>query len=405
VTAGTAQVASPARAANCPVCGDGGPADLLEIPAVPVYCNVLWPRREEALRAARAPISLKHCAACGHTFNAAYDAGLTEYSPAYDSSLHYSPRFQRYAEALARRLVDRYALRGKDVVEIGCGKGDFLVLLCELGDNRGWGFDRSFDPERVEPVRSRRIDFVQDFYSAEQAARLRPDFVCFRHVLEHVADPRGFLAELRRGFPDGSEAALYCEVPNALFTLGGLGIWDLIYEHCAYFTLGSLARAATSSGFDVLAMGEAFEGQFIFVEMRPGTGRAPATAVPEDHQPREVGGHAAWFAERYRDTVGAWRGRLRELQDAGRIVVVWGGGSKGTTFLNVLGTGSGIDYVVDLNPHKHGKYVAGTGQRVVPPEFLRELRPTDVIVMNPVYESEIAGSIRALGLDARVHCA
>jgi hypothetical protein len=42
---------------------------------------------------------------------------------------------------------------------------------------------------------------------------------------------------------------------------------------------------------------------------------------------------------------------------------------------------------------------------VVPPEFLRELRPTDVIVMNPVYESEIAGSIRALGLDARVRCA
>lgn len=391
-----------AQAARCPVCGQTDPADLLEIPAVPVYCNVLWPRRDEALRAPRAPMHLKHCAACGHTFNAAYDAGLTDYSPAYDSSLHYSPRFQRYAEALARGLVARYALRGRNVVEIGCGKGDFLVLLCELGDNRGWGFDRSFDPARVDPARRRRIDFVQDPYTAEQAARLRPDFVCFRHVLEHVADPRGFLAELRRGFPDRSEATLYCEVPNALFTLKDLGIWDLIYEHCAYFTLGSLARAATSSGFDVLALGEAFDGQFIFVEMRPGTGRAPAAGVPEAHRPDAVRGWAASFTEQYRETLGAWRGRLRELQQAGRRVVVWGGGSKGTTFLNVVGADSGIECVVDLNPHKHGKYIAGTGQLVVAPETLRELRPTDVIVMNPIYENEIAASVRALGLDARV---
>jgi hypothetical protein len=84
--------------------------------------------------------------------------------------------------------------------------------------------------------------------------------------------------------------------------------------------------------------------------------------------------------------------------------VIWGGGSKGVTFLNVLGADSAIEYVVDLNPHKQGKYVAGTGQRVVAPEFLRELRPTDVLVMNPVYESEIADSVRALGLTARLHC-
>jgi SAM-dependent methyltransferase len=376
---------------------------LLEIPAVPVYCNVLWPRREEALRAKRGPISLKQCTACGHVFNASYDGALMDYTPAYDSSLHFSPRFQRYAEELALRLVDRYALRGKKVVEIGCGKGDFLVLLCELGNNRGWGFDHSFDPQRVDPARRRRIDFMQELYTAAQAERLHPDFVCFRHVLEHVADPRGFLGELRRGFAGRTDAALYCEVPNALFTLKDMGIWDLIYEHCAYFTLGSLMRAAQDSGFDVLALGEAFGGQYLYVELRPGAGRALA-AVPEAHQPAAVSRLAREFAGRYRDKIDAWRGRLRELRQAQGRTVVWGGGSKGVTFLNVLGADSAIEYVVDLNPHKQGQYVAGTGQRVVAPEFLRELRPTDVLVMNPVYENEIADSVRALGLEARLHC-
>jgi SAM-dependent methyltransferase len=392
------------QASCCPVCGDESLVDLLEIPAVPVYCNVLWPRRVEALRAKRGPVSLKHCAACGHVFNASFDDALMDYSPAYDSSLHFSPHFNRYAEELARHLVVRYALRGKKVVEIGCGKGDFLIQLCEQGGNEGWGFDRSFDPERVDPARRQRINFAQAFYTAEQAARLRPDFVCFRHVLEHVADPRGFLGELRRGFAGRTDAALYCEVPNALFTLKDLGIWDLIYEHCAYFTLGSLTRAAQDSGFDVLAMGEAFGGQFIFVELRPGTGQVRA-AVLDAHRPASVSRIAGHFATQYRDKVRDWRERLRGLKQAGRSAVIWGGGSKGVTFLNVLGADSGIDFVVDLNPRKQGKYVAGTGQRVVPPEFLREMRPTDVIVMNPIYQNEIADSVRALGLDARLSCA
>lgn len=388
---------------RCPVCGCDSPFDLLDIPAVPVYCNVVWPRREQAHAATRGSMGLKYCEACAHLFNAAYDPGLTDYTPAYDNSLHFSPHFNHYAEDLAGSLVERHELHKKTVVEIGCGKGDFLMQLCERGENRGWGFDRSFDPERVDNERRRRIHFVQEFYSAEHTLRLRPDFVCCRHVLEHILNPRAFLDELRQGFAGRTDAALYFEVPNALFTLKDMGIWDLIYEHCAYYTLSSLTQAATRSGFDVLAMGEAFDGQFIFVEMQPGTGRVHAV-VPETHQPANVRRYADQFAEQYRKKVHSWQERLRDLQQAGRRAVIWGGGSKGVTFLNVLGRESGIDYVVDINPHKQGKYVAGTGQRVVSPEFLRELRPTDVIVMNPIYESEIAESLRVLGLDVSLCC-
>lgn len=387
----------------CPICGSGSLVELFDVAAVPVYCNVLWPHRQQAQMATHGSMSLKYCEACAHVFNARYDASLMNYSPDYDNSLHFSPLFNRYAEDLAESLVERYALRGKTLVEIGCGKGDFLMQLCEQGDNRGWGFDRSFNPDRVDEGRRQRINFVQDFYTVEHTDRLRPDFVCCRHVLEHLADPRSFLGELRQGFAARTDAVLYFEVPNALFTLKDMGIWDLIYEHCAYYTLGSLTQAVTSSGFDVLAMGETFGGQFIFVEMRPGTGQV-RVAVPEAHQPAHVSPYAGQFAEQYRNKVCTWRTRLRDLRQAGRTTVIWGGGSKGVTFLNVLGRESGIEYVVDLNPYKQGKYVAGTGQCVVSPEFLRELHPTDVIIMNPIYESEIAVSVRALGLDARLCC-
>jgi C-methyltransferase C-terminal domain len=80
---------------------------------------------------------------------------------------------------------------------------------------------------------------------------------------------------------------------------------------------------------------------------------------------------------------------------------VWGGGAKATTFLNLLKPAS-ISYVVDVNPLKHGKYVVGTGQQIVPPEFLREYPADDIICMNSNYSAEIAKQAEALGLHASI---
>jgi hypothetical protein len=57
-----------------------------------------------------------------------------------------------------------------------------------------------------------------------------------------------------------------------------------------------------------------------------------------------------------------------------------------------------VEYVVDINPRKHGMYMPGTGQRIVGPEFLAEYRPDKVIVINPVYVDEIGKDLKRLGL-------
>jgi hypothetical protein len=102
------------------------------------------------------------------------------------------------------------------------------------------------------------------------------------------------------------------------------------------------------------------------------------------------------FGDLYRRSTGEWRRRLARLHREGRRVVVWGAGSKGVTFLNVLGVGEEVRYVVDVNPRKHGRHVAGTGQRIVAPEFLRGYRPDAAIVMNRIYAAEIRGILERL---------
>jgi hypothetical protein len=77
-------------------------------------------------------------------------------------------------------------------------------------------------------------------------------------------------------------------------------------------------------------------------------------------------------------------------------------GSKGVMFLNAVPGAASIEALVDINPRKQGRYVAGTGQRIAAPHELAERDADVVIIMNPLYRQEIAGSLDALGVHADV---
>lgn len=380
------------RRKSCPVCENDQIRDLLEIPRFPVHCNLLYADRQEALDAARGDIHLGYCPNCGHIYNFAFDPSRMHYTQAYENSLHFSPRFQEYASSLARHLVERYDLHHKTIVEIGSGKGDFLLMLCEIGDNRGLGFDPSYDPALVENE-PEQITFIQDFYS-ERYADVEADLVCCRHVLEHMEDPKALLSSVRRTLEKTRDAIVFFEVPNAAYTLEQMGIWDIIYEHCSYFSIASLSHLFQQEGFRVLVVAEVFGGQFLTIEGQPES-RRPVTRTGhlDELEQRVVA-----FSRLYQEKVARWQQQMENLASAGKRVVVWGAGSKGVSFLNTVSASAAVRFVVDLNPRKQGMCVAGTGQEIVAPEFLRDYQPEVVIIMNPNYREEISEQLRSIGL-------
>ncbi len=391
---------------RCPVCRGGPVRAFAQVPDVPVHCHLLMRTREAARAAARGRIELGFCRGCGHVFNLAFDPARMRYGQDYENALDFSPHFQSYAASLAQRLVDRYGLHGKTVVELGCGDGAFLHRICRLGDNRGVGFDPGYrrDAAAAEgaPATPRRapVTILGETYSSKHAG-LRPDLVCCRHVLEHVPDPRAFLAEVRAAIGDRSGTALYFEVPNGAFTWRDNGIWDLIYEHFSYFSAESLETLFRASGFDVVDLREAYDGQFLGVEARPGEGPGETPAV---HGPVPEARIKA-FARAYRDKCDTWRKTLDGLAERGERAVVWGAGSKAVSFLNIFFPPDDaspeplpcpVAHVVDINPRKHGFYTTGSGHEIVAPERLRQAPPDAIIVMNPVYRPEIEETVRDL---------
>jgi hypothetical protein len=382
---------------TCPVCTRTAPDEVLDLATpVPVLANRLYPDAESARSAPLGRTRLVLCRECGHLWNAAFEPDLVHYDDSYENSLHHSGVFTAFADRLASRLVERFDLRGRTLVEIGSGQGDFLRQLCRLGGNRGIGYDPSYggpgDPADADPD----VSFVPSLFPTE-AAGLDADFVYARHVLEHLGDPRGVLAAVRRSLGD-RDCGVYVEVPDGGHLLAAPALWDLVYEHPAHFTASSLTRLLTEAGFGVLAVDTDFGGQFLSADAdtRAIGGARPA---PGDGLLQDAGS----FAGRVEAAVSSWGGFLGAAQDGGRQVVVWGAGSKGATFLNIVPAArEAVAAIVDVNPRKHGRFVPGSGHEVVPPDAVRDLAAEIVLVMNPLYVDEVRGSLETAGIAADV---
>jgi len=394
-------VSNAAAQSRCPACGVDAMRVFFEVARAPVFCNILCSTRDEAFSVPAGTIRLGHCTACSMVYNVAFDERLMRYGAAYENSLQFSPRFQAYIGALAAGLVERHGLRGKDVIEIGCGQGDFLSLVCEKGGNRGLGFDPSFDPTKSATIMKGNVTVIPEYYSDAHVDR-PVDLLCCRHVLEHIPEPLVFLRGLRRVLGDRTNTLLFFEVPNALYTLRRLGIWDIIYEHCSYFTPASLAGLFRRAGFEPIATAEAYDGQFLSIEarLRP-VGGGWREDNGEEALATEQLVHA--FGDAYRAKCKMWQHRLLDIARRGQRAVIWGAGSKGVTFLNVLEAGDKtVPYAVDLNPRKHGRFVVVTGQEIVAPQFLRDYRPDVILIMNGIYESEIARICNEMNLSSEL---
>lgn len=364
----------------------------------PVHTSKLLADRASAVAYPTGEIAISGCEDCGLLTNTTFDAPHHDYTASYEEVQAFSPRFVAYATDLAERLTERHGLRGGHVFEIGCGQTDFLRILCDVAGATAEAVDPSWRPSDLPQEWRGRISVARSFFD-RAAIGTRPDLVVCRHTLEHVHDVRWFLAELREALAPWPETPVVFEIPETARILRAVAFWDVYYEHCSYFTPGSLARAFRHAGFRPTALELGFDDQYALVTAVAGEGgETLALEEPASAMDRE----ASLFAGKLDEQRAYWVERLGSLHAAGKTSAIWGAGSKGVGFLAALGLGPEVACAVDLNPSKHGMYLPGTGHEIVPPERLLELRPDVVVVMNPAYLAEISANVAELGLDADV---
>ena len=382
---------------SCPACGVAGMDVFHSEDGIPTNSCLLLDNQNEAAQFPTGEMRLGFCSSCGFLSNTGFDIGKAEYSQRYEETQGFSKFFVDWAQDLAARWVDKYDLADKSVLEIGCGTGEFLTWMVEAGAGKGIGIDPGVHPERIDSPAADRLEWIADFYS-ESYTHLEADAVVCRHTLEHILPVGDFMSMVRRSIGDRSDTVVLFELPDVRRVLDEIAFWDVYYEHCSYFSLGSLARLFRRTGFEVLDLQLEYDDQYLLIEARPSTVPAAGAPLAAEDDLEALSAGVDKFHQEYAALRDTWRKKLIDLNAQGGKAVIWGGGSKGVSYLTNLGLADEIGYAVDINPYKTGKFMAGTGHEVVAPEFLVDYRPDLVIAMNPIYLAEIQAKLDELGL-------
>jgi SAM-dependent methyltransferase len=332
--------------------------DLFKVEGLPVFQNKMFADREAALGCPKGDVRLVQDMETGLIFNAAFDDSLLEYDADYQNEQACSSVFQRHL-ADVRAIIERY-FSGKPLIEVGCGKGYFLEYLHQAGYEIT-GIDPAYEGNNPKVIKA----------GFESSLGLSAEGIILRHVLEHMSDPRAFLSAIAQA--NRGKGQIYIEVPCFDWICENRAWFDIFYEHVNYFRLADFHRMFGK----VQESGHVFGGQYLYVVadlatlQKPRFDQCDAFAFPTDFL-SDVARMAA-IAKGQRNAI-------------------WGGASKGVIFaINMQRIGTNIDLVIDINPAKQGKYMAGSGLKVFSPqEGIKMLQAgDDIFVMNSNYLQEI----------------
>jgi SAM-dependent methyltransferase len=334
--------------------------ELLRLTDLPTYQNKMFNTAAEALNCPRGDVILSQNNWSGLIRNIAFDSTQLNYDESYQNEQAHSAIFQRHLSDVLQ-IIQRQFL-SSSILEVGCGKGAFLDQLRGAGHD-AWGIDPAYEGDAAYITRAA--------FSPE--LDLRRDAIIMRHVLEHIPQPYDFLNEVRRA--NGGAGIIYIEVPCLEWILQNSAWFDIFYEHVNYFRLVDFTRLFGK----VLESGHLFGGQYIYVVADLASLRDPGPCPPGDY---------VCFPPGFLDNIQ----RAAEATTEARARVIWGCGAKGVMFAHHLSQrGLNLDFAIDINPAKHGKFLASSGIPVLSPErgLARAQAGTDIYVMNSNYLSEI----------------
>ncbi len=385
----------------CPNCLGCRTENFYTVKNAPSQSLITIKSYNEAMSIPREDIALALCLDCGFIFSSSFDRSIDHYTKGYEDQQGFSPTFKVFITDVSRRFIEKYSITDKDIIEIGCGKGDFLSLVCELGHNRGIGIDPAFVPGRIPP--NPNLKFISEFYS-DKHGDLPNDMITCRHTLEHIPLTNEFLSTVRNSIHnENKEVTLFFEVPNILRILNVQAFWDIFYEHCSYFSPGSLARLFRKNKFEILDLYLEYDQQYLFIEARP-VSTLSEKVHPLEESTDEIKSSVDQFVLKINKHLSEWRDKLIQLKNENKKTVIWGGGSKSVGFLTQFDDLKIIEHVVDINPHMQGNYIPGIGIQYISPDKLTEVLPDVIIIMNGIYKNEIKKMLEGMSLFPELIC-
>ena len=347
------------------------------------------------------PLHVRICDECLLVQLEAYVPGeeiFREY--AYFSA--FSDSWVEHARVYCEAMIDRFGLDGGSlVVELASNDGYLLQHFVQRAIP-ALGIDPAANV--AEAARERGVETIVDFFGVELAKRLvaegrRADLIAANNVLAQVPAINDFVAGIEVLLAPEGVATI--EVPHLARLVEGLQFDTIYHEHYSYFSLTTMQRLFSMHGLEVFDVEElpSHGGSLRVFLHRPGAAHAIEPSVSRVLDEERAAGYDS--VDGYRDfgaRVAETKWRLLELlirlRREGAQVVGYGAPGKGNTLLNYCGIRTDfLDYTVDRNPYKHGRFLPGTHIPIHPPERIAETRPDYVLILPWNLKKEIAAQL------------
>lgn len=355
---------------TCRCCGSSGLVEVLRLNNMPARAQYLLPVPSDE----SVDLAISQCAKCGVV---QIPGEPVEYFRESLRSAGLSAEMRAFRVEQLSRWVREHDLVGKPVLEVGCGRGEYLEVLAEAGVD-AVGVEKN--QAAVEVCRRKGLNVYGSYLPEDPIATFSFPFSGFASFsfLEHCPWPPVLLNAVRSYMK--RDAVGLIEVPNFDMMLRERMALEFMLDHLVYFTKGTLTAFLSTHGFDVLTVEPVWHDYILSATVRR---RAPARLKEMEMGAMSLG--VSW----------------RIFVVGGERFAVWGAGHQSLATLALMRPFLPA-YVVDSSPEKIGRYTPVTNLPIVAPERLGSDPVDALIVACAGYSDEVAAKAREINPAMRI---
>lgn len=320
-------------------------------------------------------------------------------------------RHEEYARLLT--AMQEQHIRGRRIVEVGCGRGEFLRMWQNLAEDpegaAALARDQECDPLSGQPNAAplhlvgieHKPSLVEEANaSADKKYRVYEGFatgdvrypegpfdafVQF-NFLEHQPDPCDMLRNIWHNLKP--QALGLITVPSFEYILRYNGYYELLRDHIANYTEFTLQKLLQDCGFELLSM-DLVNRDTIEAIVR----KADPDELSELHYSGRLIDVSA-LRDSYDRLSASVNAHIDHLSESHRTMAIWGASHQGFTLAATTKLGGRVEYIIDSAPFKQGRFSPASHIPIVAPDYAVAHPVDEILIVAPGYTDEIAGIIR-----------